>query len=201
MNFLPVKGYEGNYEVSDTGEVRSIDRTIQCHNGVTLTRKGLVLKQNPHKDTSYFLVSLWKGNVGSSFYVHRLVAETFLPNKDFLPEVNPKDGNRQNNSVSNLEWVTSLENKLHAIQTGLRVYSNRLTRDEFIECLQCVISGESYKSLSKRVPYNVPFLSTKLRKLAKELKVEHELDQSLYIQRVERARVNGNPHYRTNTDN
>ena len=201
MNFLPVKGYEGIYEVSDTGVVRSIDRTIQCRTETVLTRKGIVLAQNPHKDTSYLLVSLWKGNKGTSFYVHRLVAEAFLPNLRLLPEVNHKDGDRQNNVLTNLEWVTSLGNKLHAIETGLRVYSNRLSRNEFIDCLQCVISGESYASLTKRVPYKVPFLSSKLRKLSRELDIEHELDQSLYIQRVERARVNGNPHYRTNKDN
>lgn len=198
MGFLPVKGYEGIYEVSDTGEVRSIDRKIVCHTGVVITKKGTMLAQNPHKDFSYLMVSLWKGNKGTSFYVHRLVAEDFLPNNTYLPEVNHKDGDRQNNLLNNLEWVTSLGNKQHAIETGLRVYTNRLTRPEFIDCLQCVISGESYASLSKRVPYKVPFLSTKLRKLAKELHIEHELDQSLYIQRVERARINGNPHYRTN---
>ena len=81
-------------------------------------------------------------------------------------------------------------------QSGLQVYTNRLTKNEFLDCLYDVINGESYQSLSERVPYKVPFLSTKLRALAKEIGLETELNESLYIQCVTRARINGNPHLR-----
>ena len=196
MQWLPVKGYEELYEVSDTGEVRSVDRVLSVTNQKERLFKGRVLLQTMNKQVQYKQVSLWKENKGTSYYVHRLVAEAFIPNPEGKPEVNHIDGNRQNNHISNLEWVTSGENSLHASKTGLRVYTNRLTKDEFLDCLYDVINGESYQSLSSRVPYKVPFLSTKLRALAKEFNLETELDESLYIQRVNRARVNGNPHLR-----
>lgn len=196
MQWLPVKGYEELYEVSDTGEVRSVDRILSVTNQKERLFKGRVLLQTINKQVQYKQVSLWKENKGTSYYVHRLVAEAFIPNPEGKPEVNHIDGNRQNNHISNLEWVTSGENSLHASKTGLRVYTNRLTKNEFLDCLYDVINGESYQSLSSRVPYKVPFLSTKLRALAKEFNLETELDESLYIQRVNRARVNGNPHLR-----
>lgn len=84
---------------------------------------------------------------------------------------------------------------------GLKIYTNRLTKEEFINCLYDVINGESYTSLSSRVPYKVPFLSVKLRKIAKELGLENELNESLYMQRVIRARINGAKNNKTNHRN
>ena len=174
MNLHEVEGYT-HYLVSDEGYVYS-------------KLKGDLLSTLPNKQVGYLQVSLWKNNVGSSHYVHRLVAKAFIPNPLNLPQVNHIDGNRQNNHVTNLEWVTCSENSSHAVRTGLRTYTNRLTKDEFIECLYSVIEGESYIALSERVPYKVPFLSTKLRKLARELGIEHKLDASLKEQRAARNR-------------
>lgn len=191
MTYLPVKGYEGLYEVSDQGTVRSVDRKVLGKDGATYPFKGRTLKAHPHKDVEYLQISLWKHGKGTHYYVHRLVAQAHISNPSNLPEVNHLDGNRVCNTVNNLEWVTGQQNKQHAISTGLKVYTNRLTKMEFFECLQSVIAGESYHSLSQRVPYKVPFLSTKLRKLAQELELEHELNASLMEQRIQRARING----------
>ena len=191
MNFLPIPGYEGLYEVSNAGIIRSVDRVLTGKDGVKYQFKGRVLQASSHKDTGYLQVSLWKNNQGTSYYVHRLVAQSHIPNPGMLPEVNHKDGRRANNIVTNLEWVTRPENAQHAVDTALRVYTNRLSKDEFVECLYSVIAGESYLALTQRVPYKVPFLSTKLRKIAVELGIEHELDESLMIQRITRARING----------
>lgn len=191
MKFLPVVGYEGLYEVSDTGVIRSVSRTVLGKDNSQYPFKGRQLCAHPNKDVKYLQVSLWKNGVGTSHYVHRLVAIAHIPNPDNLPEVNHDNGNRVDNHVTNLYWITSLGNKQHAIATGLRVYTNKLTYDEFVACLFSVIEGESYFSLTSRVPYKVPFLSVKLRSIARELGVEQELNDSLYIQRVERARING----------
>ena len=192
MNWLSIKNYEGLYEVSDTGEVRSVDRVLLDTNQKERFFKGKLICQTLNVQVAYKQVSLWKNNKKINLFVHRLVAEAFISNPSNKPEVNHKDGNRQNNHVSNLEWATSKENSQHAVNTGLRVYTHRLTKEEFIDCLHDVINGESYQSLSERVPYKVPFLSTKLRKLAKELGLETELNESLAIQQTNRARINGN---------
>ena len=191
MSYLPIKGYEGLYEVSQQGEVRSVDRRILGRDGVIYPFKGKVLQLNSHKDVEYLQVSLWKEGKGHHHYVHRLVAQTHIPNPYELPEVNHINGNRLHNWVNNLEWVSRKGNAQHAIHTGLKIYTNRLTFDEFYDCLLSVINGESYLSLSERVPYQVPFLSTKVRKVAKELGLENELDASLAIQKAKRARENG----------
>jgi len=192
MNFLPVVGYEGSYEVSDCGVVRSIDRKVTGTDGTVYPFKGKVLVPTINCQTGYPQVSLWKENIGIHHHIHRLVMEAFVPNPMNHPVVNHLDSDRQNNSVSNLEWCSQGDNINHAIAAGRRTYPSRMTKDEFTEALQDVIAGESYGSLSLRTPYKVPFLSTKLRKLAKELGVEDLLDESLYKQKVERARVNGN---------
>lgn len=196
MRSMQVKGYEGLYEILENGQVRSVERTVQGKDGVAYPFKERYLKPSKNKQVEYLQVSLWKNNKGTSYYVHRLVAEAFIDNPENKPEVNHIDGDRQNNDVSNLEWVTSAENSCHAVSVGLKTYTNRLSRDEFVECLGCVIDGESYKSLSERIPYQVPFISTKLRKIAREENLEHLLDESLYQQRAIRARKNGASNYR-----
>lgn len=108
----PVKGWEGYYEVSNTGKVRSLDR--QMHNYI---KKGRVLK--PHDNGhSYLNVGLHAPNKKDKHaYIHILVATAFIPNPDNLREVNHKDFNKQNNCVENLEWVSGRENKLHYMKS------------------------------------------------------------------------------------
>jgi hypothetical protein len=191
MKKLPILDYEDSYEISNEGEVYSKERVVQGIDGTLYPFEAKKRVQHQNKNVEYMTVDLWKNNKGKKFYVHRIVATAFIPNPENKPEVNHIDGNRQNNNVNNLEWCTRLENIQHAIKTGLRVYVNRLTRDEFIQCLQDVIEGESYLSLSERVPYKVPYLSTKIRQIAQEEKLEHLLDESLAKQRRIRARKNG----------
>ncbi len=191
MTFLPIKNYEGLYEVSDQGQIRSLDRIVIGRDGTSYPFKGKILRPSPNKKVEYLQVSLWKNGVGTSHYIHILVANSHISNPSNKPEVNHKDGVRTNNFKSNLEWVTSLENKIHAIETGLRIYTSRLTKDEWYSCLCDIINGESYYSLSMRTPYKVPNLSIRIRKLARNLGLEQELDFSLQEQKAERARING----------
>ena len=94
--FKDIKGYEGLYQVSNLGNVKSLNYN---HTG-----KERILKPGLVKE--YLKVSLCKNNKIRMFSVHRLVAEIFLPNPDNLPCVNHKDENKQNNCVDNLEWCT-----------------------------------------------------------------------------------------------
>lgn len=110
-----IKGYEGYYQVSNHGEIRSMPRVLT--DGRVLQGRELSQVSNGN---GYLYVSLSSGNKSHHHYIHRLVAESFLLNDELLPEVNHIDGDKSNNSVENLEWISSRDNKNHAFETGLR---------------------------------------------------------------------------------
>ena len=97
----PIEGYEGLYEVSSYGRVRSLDR----YDSNNHFRKGKVLSPVKNKD-GYLQVNLCCNGKYKMFLVHRLAAQAFIPNPDNLPEINHKDENPGNNNVDNLEWCT-----------------------------------------------------------------------------------------------
>ena len=99
-----IRGYEGLYQVSNLGRVRS--KTKLLH-----------LNTNTY---GYKHVTLSKGNVQKTVLVHRLVASAFIENPIGLPQINHKDGDKSNNTVGNLEWVTQGGNNRHAIKNNLR---------------------------------------------------------------------------------
>ena len=99
----PIKNFEGLYEVSNLGRVRSLDRVVRNRSGYAV-RKGKLIKEAAVSGKAYRKVGLWKNNMGTNVLVHRLVAEAFIPNPYNLPEVNHKDENPSNNCADNLEW-------------------------------------------------------------------------------------------------
>lgn len=108
----PVVGYEGLYEVSSFGAVRSLDRSADAGGS-----RGRLLKPALKKH-GYLCISLSAYGKRLDVRVHRLVAEAFLPSSD-LPEVNHKDCIKTNNAVTNLEWVNRTGNARHAVENGL----------------------------------------------------------------------------------
>ena len=100
-----VKGYEGIYLVSNTGEIRSLKYNKNLK--PFLTHWG------------YLRIVLNKDKKTKTTFVHRVVASAFIPNPDNKPQVNHIDGNKQNNRVENLEWVSDKENKIHGFKNGL----------------------------------------------------------------------------------
>lgn len=131
----PVVGYEGLYEVSNWGRVKSLERYRKGPNGSIRICKGRILKLRTDKD-GYLLVALCKNNIKKTFRVHRLVAEAFIPNPDNLPCVNHKDENKQNNVVSNLEWCSYEYN----INYGTR--NERMAKRRSKTVLQYTLDGQ-----------------------------------------------------------
>lgn len=119
MNWKAIEGFDGNYLVSDTGLVKSVSRQQDTPNGGSMVLPDKFL--TVHVVCGYSQVTLHKGGIPFMKKVHRLVAEAFILNPANKKEVNHKDGNKQNNTVENLEWATSSENHLHAFATGLRL--------------------------------------------------------------------------------
>ena len=106
-----VKGYEGQYKVSNLGNVKSLK--YLHHNKEALLKGGI-------KKTGYRQVILSKNYKNKYVNVHRLVAEAFIPNPNNYKEINHIDENKLNNNVSNLEWCTQKENQEHAYRIGLQ---------------------------------------------------------------------------------
>lgn len=102
-----IKGYEGRYQISNLGRVKSLCRLEEKIMHPVTTKKG------------YLQVRLSSGQCTKGLKVHRLVALNFIPNPNDKPEVNHLDGNKKNNLVTNLEWCTPKENMGHASQNNL----------------------------------------------------------------------------------
>lgn len=107
-----VPGYEGFYQISSLGRLRSLDRESggKKYSGKIISSK---------RRSGYIVDILCKDGVRKTCRRHRLVAEAFLPNPEEKPEVNHIDGNKINNCIDNLEWATHRENTEHAWVTGL----------------------------------------------------------------------------------
>lgn len=122
--FKDIPGYEGLYQVSNLGNVKSLR--------YNKSNRQVILKPKLTK-TGYCRVGLHFRGVSKDFYIHRLVAEAFLPNPDNLPVVNHKDENKLNNNVENLEWCTYYYNNKY----GTRV-------EKVTKKIECVETGEIF---------------------------------------------------------
>ena len=119
IEWKDVVGYEGIYEVSNTGEVRTKEGKI-THTERHGNRywKQRILKQKTDKG-GYKRVSLWVDGKECTWLVHRIVANSFIPKENGKIIINHKDGNPSNNFVDNIEWCNYYENNKHAIESGL----------------------------------------------------------------------------------
>lgn len=136
-----VVGYEGLYQVSNLGKVKSYSRVVRCKGGFRTQPSKFLSPQTNKKKNFYNFVRLYKNGISKPFFVHRLVANAFIPNPQNLPQVNHKDGDKRNNIVKNLEWCSASENMRHAFANGFAtptishykgVKAFRLTDNSFV---------------------------------------------------------------------
>ena len=119
--FVDIKGYEGFYQISNLGTVKSLEHSIIRSNGVKQTVKERIIKPSLGKN-GYYTISLWRNGKGKGFQIHRLIAEHFIPNPENKPYIDHINTDRTDNTVwlnedgsvnyekTNLRWVTYKEN-------------------------------------------------------------------------------------------
>lgn len=136
-------GYEGLYDIDINGNIYSLQR-----------KQEIILK--PGKMSSgYKMVSLVRDGVNKSLSIHRLLAIHFIPNPNNLPQVNHIDGNKTNNSISNLEWCTRSHNMKHMYDNGLKKYKPLHYKGKFgvehnrSKAVLCIENGVIYSSFSE----------------------------------------------------
>ena len=140
-----IKGYEGKYIVSNYGEVISLPRLKQ-NNSKKQYVEPKELSKHISSTNGYVYVLLCGKGKCKNVRLHKLVAEAFIPNPENKPQVNHKDGNKQNNKVDNLEWCTCKENIRHAYNNGLASNKNK------IKIQKCDLNGiciEEFNSISE----------------------------------------------------
>lgn len=154
-----IEGYEGLYAVSNMGRVKSIARDVECGpNGGKRVIKETIKHIGTYSGNNlgYKIVVLSKNGKPRMHYVHRLVAEAFVPHVEGCGVVNHLDCNKNNNRADNLEWTTYKKNSIHAKTNGLYVASNRRNMRKIVN-IETGVCFESITSASKQ--YGVSCLS------------------------------------------
>ena len=153
-----VEDWEGLYEISNHGRIRSLDRIVNKSNGGRYFHRGRVLVAHPNSK-GYPNVVLNHAETGRSHNarIHRMVAKAFIPNPDNKPHVNHIDANKSNARASNLEWVTPAENCQHSWRLG-RGHTNimpgssnalaKLNEELVYNCRQRYLTGTTVKEMS-----------------------------------------------------
>ena len=141
-----IKGYEGKYQVSNLGRVRSLN----------FNKTGKIKELSYAKRRGYLGVTLFKDKKPKTFAVHRLVAEMFIPNPNNYPQVNHKDENKLNNNVENLEWCTVLYNNCYGTRLkkvseknsgkGNAMYGKPSPNRKKVKC---ITTGEIFDSITE----------------------------------------------------
>ena len=144
-----ISGYEGYYQVSNRGRIRSLDRLVHYRDGRKANYEGKLVAINP-RPNGYLKANLYKNHTMKNVSVHRLVAEAFIPNPEGRPEINHKDEVKTNNDVSNLEWCTSSYNsnygtakKRWAKKNSVPVKGTHIETGDIIY-LKSMAEGEKY---------------------------------------------------------
>lgn len=145
-----IAGYDGAYQVSNLGRVKSMPRIIVRPIGTCMTKERII--KTYRLKGGYVNVMLRHDGKSINHNVHRLVAEAFIPNKN--PEydcINHKDGDKTNNCVENLEWCNHSLNCLHAYDNGMSKKAGKLTDEQVREVRSRISNGEKIIDIANRM--------------------------------------------------
>jgi hypothetical protein len=117
-NWKDIQGFEGLYQISDMGRVKSIERAVTCGKGRRVVKERI--KRPGMQNKGYVVYNLFKNSKCCPRLLHALIAKHFIDNPNNYPEVNHLNGIKTDNRIENLEWVTYSMNIKHAYDTGLR---------------------------------------------------------------------------------
>lgn len=153
MKWADVPGFEGFYQISNKGLVKSLARIVEYSGKCSRWHEEIILKLN--NSNGYRTVSLVKDKNKTTFLVHILVGSLFIPNPENKPYINHKDGMRWNNHFLNLEWSTNSENQLHSYKmlgnkavNGERNGQSKLKREDIITLRMMADSGYTEKEIA-----------------------------------------------------
>lgn len=149
--FKPVKGYTGIYEISNLGRVKSLSRVIERNDGNTRVTEDRIILPFTTK-AGYSQIVLCKDGVKKKHYIHRLVANAFIPNDNPIEKivVNHKDENPINNNVGNLEWCTQRYNMRYGKMQAKLIKINVIdSKGDIVELVEGIAECERKYSISK----------------------------------------------------
>lgn len=165
------------------GQFRDYDNYIIYDDGRIYSKNRKKFMTNKIMQDGYIRMELYKDKKPKMFNVHRIVAEIFIDNPENKPFVNHKDGNKQNNKVENLEWVTQKENIEHAFRMGLSKYQLKNTGilckkvNQFDSDMNLIKQWPSIIEINRSLGYNRQYITNacKTHKLYKNFYWEYNL--------------------------
>lgn len=149
VEWKDIPGYEGFYQASSDGRIRSCDRLAKCSRGDKFRLwRGRELSLKAKAGRGYYTVVLSTFGSKRTEYVHRLVAKAFVENPENKPEVNHKDSDKLNNTWQNLEWVTETEHALYGYHVEGKSTPRKLTESDVQEIRQLLSEGIRQKLIA-----------------------------------------------------